>query len=203
MAAGEGKPIRTFIAIEIPSRIRDRIGRLQERLRAVDSQASWVKPANIHLTLKFLGDISRDRIESAVSGVERACAKAAPFELEANGCGYFPSTRNPRVLWVGSRCDETNGLLGLHAGIEFELFRAGFAKEKKPFSPHLTIARLRSPRNAREVAEQLQRIGFDPERFTVSEVIVMKSELNPSGSIYTPLAKIALKNDDQQATGST
>ena len=183
--------IRTFIAIEIPSRIRERIAQLQERLLAVDCQASWVKPANIHLTLKFLGDISRVRMSDVISGVERAGAAGAPFELEIEGCGCFPSPRNPRVFWIGLHEDETNSLAKLYAAIESEMARSGFTRDKKPFSPHLTIARLRSPRNARVLAEQLQSIGFEAERFTTRDVIVMKSDLNPSGSIYTPLAKIA------------
>ena len=184
--------IRTFIAIEIPERVKDRIGRLQQRLRSIDCQASWVKPSNIHLTLKFLGDVPRERIAHVVSSVERACTTTPPFEVEATGVGCFPSPRNPRVLWVGLSTGEAAGLVKLHSAIEAELGGRGFARDKKPFNPHLTIARLRSPKNARQLAEQLLTEGFEAERFTAREVIVMRSELNPSGSVYTPLATIAL-----------
>jgi len=115
----------------------------------------------------------------------------SPFEIEVGGAGCFPSARNPRVLWVGlSQIPEP--LKQLSGNLEDELERLGFAREKRKFSPHLTIGRLREPMNAQLVAEKLTDEGFDPELFLATEVIVMRSDLKPTGSIYTPQAIIKL-----------
>jgi 2'-5' RNA ligase len=186
-----GDVIRTFICIEIPDSIQERIGRLQDELRPVKALVSWTKPSNIHLTLKFLGGVQASRIERVHKAVERAAVGMSPFEIEVGGAGCFPSARNPRVPWVGlSQIPEP--LKQLSGNLEDELERLGFAREKRKFSPHLTIGRLREPKNAQLVAEKLTGEGFDPEPFLATEVIVMRSDLKPTGSIYTPQAIINL-----------
>ncbi len=191
-----GESVRTFICIEIPADIRRRIEELQRTLRSLDAQASWVRVQNIHLTLKFLGDVERGRIETVTEAVADAALETCPFEIEIGGAGAFPSPKNPRVLWVGlvRIADE---LRQLHRTVENNLARSGFARDEKKFSPHLTIARLRSLRNAALLAEKLIATGFAPESFLAREVIVMRSELSSAGSIYTPLAIIKLGNIDQ------
>ena len=185
------EPIRTFICIEIPEGLKTRIAALQRELKQIDSQVSWVKPDNIHLTLKFLGPVAQSRIAEVQQGVERAASSCSPFEVEVASTGCFPSPRGPRVLWVGlSRL--TTQLRQLHQAIEDELSPSGFARESKPFSPHLTIGRVRSPRGAAEVAERLVARGFDAHKFSASQIIVMRSDLHPSGSVYTPQAVIQL-----------
>jgi RNA 2',3'-cyclic 3'-phosphodiesterase len=183
--------VRTFICIEIPESIKERIAELQRGLRRADAQVSWTKPSNIHLTLKFLGDVTRSRIERVSRAVERAASSSLPFEIEVGPTGCFPSPRSPRVLWIG-----LTGLPGslkqLHECIEDELFREGFPREAKRFSPHLTIGRVRAPKNASRLAEELLATGFEPETFQAHEVIVMRSELKPTGSVYTPQAAITL-----------
>lgn len=188
--------VRTFICIDIPAAIRRRIEELQRGLRPLDAQASWVRGQNIHLTLKFLGDVERGRIEKVIEAATGAALEINPFEIEVGGAGCFPSPRSPRVLWVGlTRL--TDEIRQLHRTIENNLARSGFARDEKKFSPHLTIARLRSPRNAALVAEKLIATGFPPESFTAREVIVMRSELSSGGSIYTPQAVIKLGNANQ------
>jgi len=190
--------VRTFICIEIPEAIKDRIGELQRDLRGMDARISWVKPENIHLTLKFLGDVPQSRIESIKRAAERAAGSSSLFEIEARGAGCFPSPRNPRVLWVGLS-HLPDELKRLHAKIEDELSREGFAREQKKFSPHLTIGRIRSPQNTSLVAEKLIAGGFEPVRFQANEIIVMRSDLDPSGSIYTPQAVMKLGHHTEQA----
>jgi 2'-5' RNA ligase len=183
--------IRTFICIEIPQSIKDRINRLQEILRQIDAQISWTKPSNIHLTLKFLGGIEASRIERVKKALERAASGIGPFEVEVSGSGCFPSARSPRVLWVGfSNVPER--LQHLYSNIEDELARGGFEREKRKFSPHLTIGRMRTPHNAARVAEALIASGFESEAFIATEVILMRSDLKPTGSIYTPQAVLGL-----------
>ncbi len=183
--------IRTFICIEIPESIKDRIDRLQKTLRQIDAQVSWTKPSNIHLTLKFLGGVASTRIERVAKAVERAASGIHHFEIEASGAGCFPSPRSPRVLWIGLP-HAPEQLKQLYVNIEDELAREGFAREKRKFSPHLTIGRIRNPKNSASIAEALMGEGFAPERFKATEVIVMRSQLNPAGSIYTPQAIIKL-----------
>jgi len=183
--------IRTFIAVEIPESIKSRIERLQEPLRKIEAKVSWSKPSNIHLTLKFLGGVEASRIERVSKAVERAASGISPFDLEVGGTGCFPSARSPRVLWVGLP-DVSEALKQLYSNIETELDREGFPREKRRFSPHLTIGRVRAQHNAARVAEALIASGFEPETFKATEVIVMRSDLKPTGSIYTRQAVIKL-----------
>ena len=184
-------PIRTFLCIEIPEALKMRIAELQRELKQIDSQVSWVKPDNIHLTLKFLGPVAQSRIATVQRGVEHAASSCSPFEVEVASTGCFPSAHRPRVLWVGLS-HVPNQFRQLHHAVDDELARAGFARESKPFSPHLTIGRVRSARGAAEVAEMLIASSFDAQKFSVNEIIIMRSDLNPSGSVYTPQATIRL-----------
>jgi len=183
--------IRTFICIEIPESIKAKIDQLQDSLRKTVAPISWTKPANVHLTLKFLGAVPASRIERVGEAVERAARDLKPFQVDIAGTGCFPSIRNPRVLWVGfaSVSDE---LKQLYNNIEDQLERQGFPREKRKFSPHLTIGRVRAPHKPNTIGEELVAHGFEPESFEAAEVIVMRSDLKPTGSIYTPQAVITL-----------
>src|SRR5262249_31476646 len=149
-----------------------------------DAQVSWVRPSNVHLTLKFLGGVSQEKIEPLSEAVERASRNIPTFELEVGGTGCFPSVRSPRVLWVGLG-SLPDPLVNLYDNLEQEVAALGFEREKRRFAPHLTIGRLRSPRNGAELAQKLIEIGFEPQSFLAREVIVMRSQLKPTGSIYT------------------
>jgi 2'-5' RNA ligase len=184
--------IRTFICIEVPKSIREQIGALQQTVGGHDAKISWVKPSNIHLTLKFLGDVTATRIPAVSSAVERAARLSRTFEIEVGGAGCFPSANRPRVFWVGLTA-VPDGLVRLHALIEEELAGEGFAPDTRKFSPHLTIGRVRLPKNAPRVAEDLISTGFEPEIFQTTEVVVMRSDLNPSGSIYSPISTCRLR----------
>lgn len=190
-ATAKTDTVRTFICIEIPDSIRARIDRLQTTLKDIDGQVSWTKPSNIHLTLKFLGEVEASRIPRVCDAVERAAKGIARFEIEVGGAGCFPSIRNPRVLWVGFS-EVPEPLKRLYDNIEDELDREGFAREKRKFSPHLTIGRVRTQKNATELAEALIASDFKAETFKATEVIVMRSDLKPTGSIYTPECVIGL-----------
>ncbi|HVG21910.1 MAG TPA: RNA 2',3'-cyclic phosphodiesterase [Blastocatellia bacterium] len=185
--------VRAFICVEVPEATKARIRSLQDGLRRADAQVSWVKPSNVHLTIKFLGDVPAAKVETVRLAVERAASPIRGFEIEVGGAGCFPSPRSPRVLWVGL-AGIPESLKQLHAAIEDELAREGFPRESKRFSPHLTIGRIRGPKGASRVAEDLIAAGFEPETFRAREVVVMRSDLNPEGSVYTPQAIIPLKD---------
>jgi len=186
-----GDTLRSFICIEIPESIKERIGRLQDALRAIDAQVSWTKPSNIHLTLKFLGNVEASRIARVSQSLERAANGMNSFEIDVSGAGCFPSARNPRVLWIGfSYVPEP--LRQLYSNIEAELARQGFEQEKRKFSPHLTIGRVREPHNSAQLAEALIAGGFESEVFRATKVILMRSDLKPTGAVYTPQSVIPL-----------
>lgn len=183
--------IRTFICIEVPGSIKERIATLQQTLRQHDAKISWVKPSNIHLTLRFLGDVAAVRIPAVGAAVERAALQSRPLEIEAGTTGCFPSVKRPRVFWVGLPA-VPDALADLHGWIEEELAREGFPPDDRRFSPHLTIGRVRSPQNASRVAEDLIATGFERESFHAAKVVVMRSDMNPGGSIYSPLFHLVL-----------
>jgi RNA 2',3'-cyclic 3'-phosphodiesterase len=150
----------------------------------IGAEVSWVKKTNIHLTLRFLGEVPRPRIESIGAAVCRAARVTPPFEIEVKGTGCFPSSRSPRVLWVGlGRVPDA--LRHLQTALECELELEGFPKDPKNFAPHLTIGRLRSQRKVRPLVEVLESVGFGAANFRASEVCVMRSHLNPAGATYT------------------
>lgn len=188
---GNQNLIRTFICVDIPESVKRRIAELQHELRRTEVRASWVKPANIHLTLKFLGDVPASKMPVVIEAANRAIGSHSPFQVTVAGTGCFPSPREPRVLWVGVE-DSQRGVEVLRHALEDEFAAQGFAREAKKSKPHLTIARIRDPRHARHLAEELLKIGFAPETFTVHEVIVMRSDLTPQGSVYTPQAVLPL-----------
>lgn len=183
---------RTFIAIELPvdlrSRILEHIANLRHELP--DVRARWSRQDNLHLTLKFMGDVSVVRIPPLSQAVGRATLRIAPFEITVSGCGTFPPNGRPNILWIGT--DAAN-LFELHTAIEREGAAVGFPPEPRPFHPHLTIARLRNAQGARQLAELHKRLGFPPQSFTVSEVVVFRSELMPEGSRHSMLSRHRLK----------
>ncbi len=184
--------IRTFIAIEIPASIQQQIALLQNRLKSVGEGISWVKTNNIHLTLKFLGDVPVNLMQQVIEATEKACADLKSFNLEIAGTGFFPDAKRPRVLWVG--CEEKSGTLQkIHQNLDLVLSNLGFEKQSRRFSPHLTIGRVKDPRKLGDIPHLMQQMPFVTDKFVASEVIVMKSQLHPAGSIYTPLAKIKIE----------
>jgi 2'-5' RNA ligase len=181
---------RLFIAIEIPRDTRRRVMQHVATLReqAPDVRATWNREENVHLTLKFLGDVATDRVEALSQAAARSAQKVAAFSLSIEGCGAFPSPGKPKVLWIGIG-DPTGGLHRLSGVLEDECDRAGFAREPRGFNPHLTIARLRRPQGARRLAELHQQIGFPKTDFVAGDLSLIRSERSSSGSRYTVLAR--------------
>jgi 2'-5' RNA ligase len=182
--------MRVFCAVELPDELRSHVGERVRRLRAEfsDVRASWEKPEKLHITLKFLGDIERARIAVLSSAAARAVAGVEPFELTINEPGSFPPHGQPRVLWLGI-VDVFGRLAFMQRALEEECAAVGFPREPRAFKPHLTLARIRSPHGARELAAAHRETPFEPQRFKVSELVVMLSELGPGGSRYTPLSR--------------
>jgi RNA 2',3'-cyclic 3'-phosphodiesterase len=183
--------IRTFICIEISREVRHQIDVLQDRLRRSGADVSWVRPANIHLTLKFLGNVPKSRIGTVCSAVQEAVQGQKAFPIEVRETGCFPSSRSPRVIWVGVN-SPLDALKHVQTAIETSLERVGFAKERRPFSPHLTLGRMKSQRNVGRLTTALTDEEFEAITFQATEVVVMQSDLHPTGAVYSSLAIIPL-----------
>ena len=194
--------VRAFLAIELSDQARNALTDLVAELRrARVTGLRAVDPHGIHLTLKFLGDVPQARIESIVSQVSRAVASHRSFSVELNGVGVFPGKARPRVLWVGVGGD-LSSLRELHRGIEATLEGLGFAGDKRDFSPHLTVGRVRdgAPSSERQrAAQSLFAAPFDSgARINVESVVLMRSILLPQGARYERLALMPLAGGGPQ-----
>jgi 2'-5' RNA ligase len=181
---------RVFVAIELPAPVRRKLIEHIDRLRILlpDERASWVPEENLHLTLKFLGDVPIPKIELVAQATQSAAELVEPFELIVGGGGAFPTTGQPRVLWIG--IEDSSGRLGLlHQTLEAACEKAGFAREQRPFHPHLTIARLRKPQGSRHLATMHKEIGFDRETVLASDLALIRSELSSAGSRHTVISR--------------
>ncbi|MDH4222942.1 MAG: RNA 2',3'-cyclic phosphodiesterase [candidate division Zixibacteria bacterium] len=183
--------MRSFIAVELTDELKREIEKLQEPLRRVGADVAWVKPGNVHATLKFLGEVSDDSMKIVFEGTRKALEGVKGFKLSLKDLGCFPNLKRPRVIWIGVEKGKME--LGLiQRKIEQEMENLSFPKENREFSPHLTIGRVKSPKNVEKLTELVKSIDFQPEEIVIKEVVLMKSQLHPGGSIYTPLFKINL-----------
>jgi RNA 2',3'-cyclic 3'-phosphodiesterase len=186
-------PVRTFISVHIPDTVRRDIGAMVDGLRpAGGSEVKWIRPESLHLTLKFLGDVEEGRITAVGSAVETAVSSMPAFDLALGGTGAFPNARRPSVLWIGVPMG-AEPMAALAGSIESALAGLGFDREKRPFSAHLTIGRVRPAGNAQRTMERMAETGFECAPFKVGAVHVMKSELQRSGAEYTVLRTIKLQ----------
>jgi 2'-5' RNA ligase len=184
------KPFRIFAAIELCAAIRARIQHHMDQLRTAvpEFQPSWTRVENIHLTVKFFGNVQQDRIALIENAASRAVKNFSEFKIFIGGTGAFPKPNHPRVLWIGVT-DESKALTDLHDRFENECANEGFEKEGRAFRPHLTIARIKKPEGSRRAAEVNQQLGFAPLPLSVSELVVFRSELSNKGSKYTALSR--------------
>lgn len=187
---------RVFCAIELPSLVIEKISEHIDRLRAAapDSPASWSRPENVHLTLKFIGEIAQNRVADLSEAAAAAVAGFSPFEIAIRNTGSFPKRGTPRVFWIG--IDDYSGRLAqLQAKLEDECLRLGFEKEARTFNPHLTIARGRKPQGARALAAAHKEMGFASTEVRVKELTVIRSELSSAGSNYTVISRHLLADN--------
>jgi 2'-5' RNA ligase len=186
---------RVFLAIELPAPVRLKLIEHIDRLRELvpDAHASWLREDNLHLTLKFLGDVPVLNLEAVAQAAQRAANAVTPFEVLVSGCGAFPPRGQPRVLWVGIK-DLTGQLASLHSALADECAKANLRREERPFHPHLTIARIRKPHHARNLAAVHQEAGFDAVTVRASELVMIRSELRSEGARHTIISRHAFSS---------
>lgn len=200
--------IRAFLAVELPQELRTQLATIQQELKRniepemkQNMRISWAQPASIHLTIKFLGDMDEQLIDSLLVAVEQAIGNQTALNVPLERLGAFPRPQSPRVLWVGpsenwERGAEGQRVAGIHGAIEYACEGLGFLRETKPFSPHLTVARIRVGERHIRVALAQGGVLDRPlslGSLAVKSVVLMKSELRPTGSVYTKLWEVRLR----------
>ena len=180
---------RTFCAIELPTEVRSQLAKHAKQLRDAvpDVSASWSKPENVHLTLKFFGNVPTQSLAKISAAASRVSSEVSSFQIRIGGTGVFPRRSRPQVLWIGIE-DSSGRLSDLQHRLEEEFAREGFAKEDRGYRPHLTIARLRRPEDARQLAEAHIQTKFSFIEVRVNEFVLFRSQLSPKGSIYTVIS---------------
>lgn len=179
--------IRCFVAIEIPEAIRTLLTSAQGELRRDIRGASWVKSGNIHLTLKFLGDVAPSQIGVIKNAVEQVVDTRPPFSMEIGGIGAFPNLTRPRIIWAGVKTG-ADEVAAIAKEIDIELSRHGYERDEKAFRPHLTLARLKSRINLKPLVDVFQQYDtINGATMVVNQIRVVQSHLRQSGAVYTPL----------------
>lgn len=184
--------LRAFVAVPLAEGVRMALASWQEEVRSRLNGFKWVEPGNLHLTLRFLGDVPEDRIAAVGQALTAAARRLSPFDLGVRGAGAFPRLEEPRVLWAGIEgCPE---LQALHQAVEAALVEQGWPREERPFRPHLTLARAREPRRRPDVAALMapvrrRRWG----EMMVEGFTLYSSTLTRIGPIYAPLQDFTLQ----------
>jgi len=183
--------MRAFIAIELSDEIKGILDRVESHLRYAGADVKWAKPGSIHMTLKFLGDITEKQREEVSAALDDISKSVKPFDVTLKDIGAFPKIEHPRVIWVGldKGSDRSVEIAGQ---VDASLSKLGFAKEERAFSPHLTIGRARSSRNIDKLKEKLPGAVSDIRASAgivhrVISIVLFQSTLTPHGSIYTKL----------------
>lgn len=189
----EDKGIRTFIALDLPPAELESIKTLQDELRRKVEGVRWVKSESLHLTLKFLGNVREETVEALCSVLNRVCENHESFRLLPSHVGAFPRLDRPRVIWLGME-GSLEVLERLWKDLEKGCSSLGFEKEKRPFSPHLTLGRAKDVKKVAvrlpRVLKELETVTFEP--FRVPAVHLYRSELRPDGAVYTKIKSFPL-----------
>lgn len=187
--------LRLFIACKLEKSVLDKIVETQKEFQRLNLDAKWVARENIHITLKFIGIVNSDLLEKIIKKLEMVSKKNANFDLELENVGIFPKTGNPRVLWVGST-EGADKLMALSQDVEEALEDFGVLEEEREFTPHITLARIKSPKNKDkliELAEQNCNLRFG--KMEVKYFTLFQSQLTKQGPIYTDLKTFMLKSN--------
>lgn len=187
--------MRTFIAIELPQEIKDFLAQLQAELKSTNADVKWVAPENIHLTLKFLGEIDDKQLEKVVQIINEAGKEKDKFQVSISSLGAFPKIDFPRVIWIGIESKDKQ-VKEIAKDLEEKIARIGIPREKRAFSSHITIGRVRSPLNRQELVLDLKNkadLSGQNLHFYVTKITLFKSTLTPKGPIYEILKETSLK----------
>ncbi len=182
---------RGFLAIELSEDVRNALRKLIGRFKSENFEASWIKPENLHMTLRFLGDITKPQSEQVCRSLRSRLKDIDPFGVRIGGVGVFPSRRKLRTLWAGAKAEE--GVFdGLKARVEESVTSVGLCPDENAFVPHVTLARIRNQLGKEKLLRCLDReSSFEGGEFVVGSVSLFESTLTPRGSVYRKLETIS------------
>jgi RNA 2',3'-cyclic 3'-phosphodiesterase len=185
--------LRTFIGVDIGKSIRERAVALQETLARTGTDVKWVEPENLHVTLLFLGEVDDREVPAVCRVVAEQTHQHPAFMMNIQSAGCFPNLRRPRILWIGVG-EGTQELCAVHDSLETPLLELGcYRREERQYTPHITLGRVKSDRPAEKLSAALaQNAGWQGGKVSVSEILVMSSELTPKGPVYTILSRAKL-----------
>jgi RNA 2',3'-cyclic 3'-phosphodiesterase len=183
--------IRCFLAIDLPEGLRPGLALVQGELKRTQADVKWVPPGNIHITLKFFGNVTDAEIPAIIAAAREVAAEQAPLTLKVTGAGAFPTVRSPRVVWLGLVGDMLPLTQFFHR-LEKAFAQLDYPPEGRAFNPHLTLGRVRSPEGRAQLSRAIEKLVIDWPPFPVREIILFQSVLSPKGSTYTPLEVIRL-----------
>jgi 2'-5' RNA ligase len=182
--------IRAFIALPTSDEIKQQIASIQSQLIETQADVRWEGREKFHITLKFLGDSESEVLQSLASDLRNSLRDTRSFDLLYDALGCFPNAARPRVVWVGAQ--ENPHVASLQRLVEEVCVRFGFAREDRAFHAHITLGRVKGNRHVDRLTETLKTVTFDPLQARCSELHVMRSELRPTGSVYSLLNSIPL-----------
>lgn len=187
--------IRTFIAVELPNIIQENLANLIEKLKNKQDKITWAKPHNIHLTLKFLGNIRVSDLNQIKNALSKTTEETKAFNILIKGTGVFPKEKSPRVIWTGISDNEDN-LKNMSADLENKLSELGFQKEERNFKSHLTLGRVKYLKNVNDFINNLYKYNENIiGKLEVNSISLIKSTLTPKGSIYETIYNAKLKKE--------
>lgn len=188
--------MRTFIAIELPKNIKDALARIQEELKKSGADVKWAAPDNIHLTLKFLGEVEDDKIEKINKIIDSVCAENSIYKISISSLGAFTKIDYLRVIWAGVEKGDPE-TKKMAKELEEEIEKIGIPKEERVFSSHITLGRTRSALNREKLDKEIKGLqevfGKENLEFSVSKISLFKSTLSPKGPLYEVLKEANLK----------
>lgn len=188
--------MRTFIAIDLPQAVKDNISRMQSRLKRSGADVSWVSPANMHLTLKFLGDIDETAAKAVSGAIRDIAAGTGDFSMQLGSIGAFPGPQSPRIIWIGLTKGHEQAK-AIAAQIESRIEQYGIGRDTRPFASHITIGRVRSKKNICQLIDGIGAADTNrdaaTEEFKAGKITFFKSTLTPQGPVYEKLQETSLK----------
>ncbi|MBZ0264673.1 RNA 2',3'-cyclic phosphodiesterase [bacterium] len=182
--------MRAFIALELPDSVKSKMTEMIAELDAADAKVKWVSDAQMHLTMKFLGELSQEQLKSIKREMLESCNALSSFSLTIGNIGAFPNKRNPRVIWIG--VEKNDKLVEVFNQIEKIAVDNDVEPEKRAFSPHLTLGRVKFVDKYSEFLTLINKVSCPPETVEITKLSLIESKLTPSGAIYSPLLELML-----------
>jgi 2'-5' RNA ligase len=188
--------LRLFVAIEIPEPLRKAMAGLIEELRPVSAGVRWEPEEKLHVTLKFLGNTRQERLGEIMQAIEKIARRTPPFDARYAMLGTFPPKGRPRIIWVGMK-EGAEEMKALAASVDAAMSGLGFDPEEHAFHPHVTIGRVKGNPNIPLLLRRMESITFECQPTRVTHIALVRSELKPSGSVYTTLKCFPLAGSGQ------